>query len=716
MRHRSLPATARSRRRPPELASAGRRPRARGAQHVGGARRRDLDRLAPLEQLERGGAPAGERPAGRRCVEAQLDSAHASLGVDPHVDRLAVERGGYVGDGRAADLVVRAAPSAVAAADDADLCGGVGEHVERTQGVEQQRRGVAVDALVDEGRPVDAHPVGRREAVGPRHRPNLRIDDVAVDDHAVRRGEVADGLVGGGTGLWLQGLRQLRHVGLGLGLPPPEVEGSAGLERPPQRLAVNGPAGHDGRGAIGRRLGRCLARRCRAGGRLAGIGAGCHRHDHARRGGGPERDRGDGGGGRDGKRGWTAHLGSSHTERVTRRGCTTAPNRHRERPPHRAAIGRQDSRTHRGVRPVDWRAVRPSGRSTMRLVGAGWPTSESTPDRSSTGPTQISGGAVERKQAVSLGVLLAVNAAMLGVLVAQVPSFDMDELVPEPSAGTAVWLGVAAALTLAGIVLSAVRWQKVLDALEIRTKLPRLVRHNLAGQFVSNVLPTTIGGDVLRVSRLSRDTGESSSTFASVVLERLTGWLVLPLITIVGFAVNPGLRHLGSATSVALALSLGTLGLLLGVLAAAASSRIGGRFATRADWRRFAGAVHLGINRLRSHPCAAANVLMAGFAYQLALVLAAVAAAQALGLRPASLTALLAFFPAVLIAQVLPISMSGLGVREGAFVLFLGPLGVAKEEAIALGLLLYLLNLAVSLLGAPAFAAGGRPRRTVAAT
>jgi hypothetical protein len=41
-------------------------------------------------------------------------------------------------------------------------------------------------------------------------------------------------------------------------------------------------------------------------------------------------------------------------------------------------------------------------------------------------------------------------------------------------------------------------------------------------------------------------------------------------------------------------------------------------------------------------------------------------------------------------------------------VLFLAPLGVAHEQAIALGLLLYLLNLAVSLLGAPAFAAGGR--------
>ncbi len=309
---------------------------------------------------------------------------------------------------------------------------------------------------------------------------------------------------------------------------------------------------------------------------------------------------------------------------------------------------------------------------------------------------------------MSLVVRLVVSALMLAVLVAKVPTFDLADMVPSWSIGTAAWLAVAALLTLAGIVLSALRWQKVLDALEIQTRLPRLMSHYLAGQFVSNVLPTTIGGDVLRVSRLSRDTGESPGTFASVVLERLTGWLVLPVITIVGFAVNPGLRHLGSATRVALLLAAATLALLVGVLVAAGSHRLGGRFAASDGWRRFLGAVHLGVDRLRSHPAAAANVLVAGFAYQLALVLSAVAAAQALGLRPAGLTALLAFFPAVLIAQVLPISMSGLGVREGAFVLFLGPLGVAHEQAIALGLLLYVLNLAVSLLGAPAFAAGGR--------
>jgi glycosyltransferase 2 family protein len=322
---------------------------------------------------------------------------------------------------------------------------------------------------------------------------------------------------------------------------------------------------------------------------------------------------------------------------------------------------------------------------------------------------------VERKQAVALAVRLGISAVMLAVLLAKVPSLHPADLIPSWSIGSTLWLIVAAALTLAGIVLSAVRWQQVLGALEIRAGLPRLVSHNLAGQFVSNVLPTTIGGDVLRVSRLSRETGEPPGTFASVVLERLTGWLVLPVITIVGFVVNPGLRQLGTATQVALVLAVGTLLLLGAVLIAAGSPRLGGRFAARDGWRRFLGAVHLGLERLRTHPATALNVLAVGFAYQLALVLAAVAAAQALGLRPAGLTALLAFFPAVLIAQVLPISMSGLGVREGAFVLFLGPLGVADEQAIALGLLLYLLNLAVSLLGAPAFAAGGRQRTPLAA-
>jgi uncharacterized membrane protein YbhN (UPF0104 family) len=90
-------------------------------------------------------------------------------------------------------------------------------------------------------------------------------------------------------------------------------------------------------------------------------------------------------------------------------------------------------------------------------------------------------------------------------------------------------------------------------------------------------------------------------------------------------------------------------------------------------------------------------------------VLAAWFATRALGLH-LPMMALLAFTPVVAIAQVLPLSLNGLGIREGAFVLFLGPLGVSTGQAVAVGLIVYALTLAVSLLGAPAFAVGGRSR------
>jgi hypothetical protein len=273
------------------------------------------------------------------------------------------------------------------------------------------------------------------------------------------------------------------------------------------------------------------------------------------------------------------------------------------------------------------------------------------------------------------------------------------------------WLLGAMAVTFVGIVLSAFRWQRVLAALDVPARIRMLFTTYLAALFVSNFLPTTIGGDVLRVSRLSADNGESPRSFASVVLERMTGWLVLPVITLLALALNPRLLHLARATRVALIVSVGTL-LLLGLaLWVAGHPRLGGRLASSTGWRRFTGAIHFGLERFRRHPAAAAEVLFAGFAYQFAVVMAAFLAARALGL-PVGWTAIMAFFPAVAILQVLPFpTIGGLGIREGALVLFLEPLGVSQAQAIALGLMVYGINLAVSLLGAPAFALGRRQSR-----
>jgi uncharacterized membrane protein YbhN (UPF0104 family) len=292
---------------------------------------------------------------------------------------------------------------------------------------------------------------------------------------------------------------------------------------------------------------------------------------------------------------------------------------------------------------------------------------------------------------------------------------DISSVLPRRDSAQLTWVVAGLVVTGLSVVVSAVRWQRVLIALELPARLWNLLGHYLASLFIGNFLPSTIGGDVLRVARLSAENGEPPPTFASVVLERLSGWIVLPLITLATMALHPSFLHKGHATSVAILLSSGTLLLLCGVVFAAGHPRLLGRHAGNPGWLRFVGAVHLGIGRFRRHPASAVTVLMAGFVYQFTVVLAAWMAAEALGID-IGLAALFAFFPAVAIAQVLPITFGGLGVREGALVLFLHPFGVTHGQAIALGLLFYAMNLVVSLLGAPTFAVGARPKSLRAAT
>ena len=298
-------------------------------------------------------------------------------------------------------------------------------------------------------------------------------------------------------------------------------------------------------------------------------------------------------------------------------------------------------------------------------------------------------------------VRVVASVVMLGILVTRV---HLASILPDGS-HAAQWLAAALVVWLIGVVLSAVRWQRVLVALDIHAPLRTLVSHYFASLFVSNFLPSTVGGDVLRVTRLSSIYGDTPRPFASVVLERLTGWLVLPVLTLTALAVNPGLRHLGTASRVAFIVAVVTLVLLAGLLFAAGHPSVGGRLHSTEGWRRFTGAVHLGLDKFRRHPALALEILTTSFAYQLTVMLASFFAADALGLG-LSWTAILAFMPAVAIVQVLPITIGGLGVREGALVLFLHPLGISTQHAIAFGLMVYGINLVVSLLGAPAFAIG----------
>jgi uncharacterized protein (TIRG00374 family) len=303
-----------------------------------------------------------------------------------------------------------------------------------------------------------------------------------------------------------------------------------------------------------------------------------------------------------------------------------------------------------------------------------------------------------------LAIRITVSVGLLAFLITKIPA---DSVTPRNDhAGTLAFLAAGLLMTFVGFMLSAWRWQRVLAVFGAEVRLRTLLSHYLAGQFVGNVLPSTIGGDVLRVSRAGKSTGTTDVAFASVVIERLSGFLVLPVLTFAGFALMPSLIHVPHAW-IALAIEVASIVSFGAILLVAAHPRLAGRFAQRENWMRFIGAVHIGLHEMRRRPVHVFRVLISAFLYQLSVVAAVWCAIHALGVSVPN-AAVLAFVPAVASGQVLPISLSGLGIREGLLVLFLHPLGVPTGRAIGVGLLWYGMMLIVSLLGAPAFAMGQR--------
>jgi uncharacterized membrane protein YbhN (UPF0104 family) len=312
--------------------------------------------------------------------------------------------------------------------------------------------------------------------------------------------------------------------------------------------------------------------------------------------------------------------------------------------------------------------------------------------------------ATSRRQSLGRWLRVIVSAVLLAVLVTKI---HPEDLLPERRHfSTLAFLIAGLVITGLGIVLSAWRWQRVLEVFDVRVPLRTLTKHYFAGQFVGNVLPSTIGGDVVRVSRGATTTGSGSVAFASVVLERLSGFIALPLLVFVGFLLRPSLLDNNHAW-IALAIAFGTLVLLALILVVAGHPKIAGRFAERENWMRFIGAVHVGIDRLRHQPRDAFGVLGAAVVYQLSVVASLYCAVHALDISIPT-AAVIAFIPAVAMGQTVPLSVSGFGVREGLLVLLLHPLGVSTSSAVALGLFWYGMLLIVSLLGAPAFAMGQR--------
>lgn len=308
---------------------------------------------------------------------------------------------------------------------------------------------------------------------------------------------------------------------------------------------------------------------------------------------------------------------------------------------------------------------------------------------------------------MKLAIKTLVAAALLGGLLSLVDvSAAMHSL-----AWADPWAVLTALLVSAlGVIFSAFKWQQILAARSIRMSLALSTRIYWIGMLVSNVLPTSIGGDAVRIW-LAADHGEMPELTASVVFERLTGLIVLLLIFATAMAVDPHHVRLpwGVGPMVILVAAVVAMAVILPKPLQRLCDRIPHRTALIGRLASFSRKVLGALGVHHADPRSLLTALILSIPFYATILLAHVAVLYAVGVQVSLLDVAVAA-PLVALVGVLPLTPNGIGVAEGAFVAIYASLGVPPEAALAAALLRRIVDIANSSIGAVLLLAGTRVR------
>jgi uncharacterized membrane protein YbhN (UPF0104 family) len=269
-----------------------------------------------------------------------------------------------------------------------------------------------------------------------------------------------------------------------------------------------------------------------------------------------------------------------------------------------------------------------------------------------------------------------------------------------------VWLMLAGVLLLAHTVFAALRWRVTAAPLGIDLTRRQAITEYFLAQLVNTTVPGGVVGDAGRAARSRHHSGLGAAAGA-VAMERTIGQLSLFVVFGAAFVLTLVMPTgvvwpTGIAVGIAGALAAAAVAVLaLTVAARRAQPRPDGRVARILD----------GVRR----SLVATDVLPAQVALSAATtacILGAFACCVIAVGGTMSVVATAAVVPLVLFAMLLPISIGGWGVREGAAVALLPIAGVAAAEALAASVAFGIVALAVALPGLVAIWARRRTHST----
>jgi len=248
----------------------------------------------------------------------------------------------------------------------------------------------------------------------------------------------------------------------------------------------------------------------------------------------------------------------------------------------------------------------------------------------------------------------------------------------------------------------ALRWQWLLRAKGIDDSLSWLLRAYFVSYAAGQILPTSIGGDAVRIFETARrHPGKGGPAAASILLERALGGAATLALAAVGFALAVGKYDVGAYLWLELFFVIGTV--IAGVLIF--SPRAGRMLAKGrpllAPFKldRLAGELWSALHSYRQNAGLLIGVFTLTVAVQAFRVLAIWCSGKAVGIE-VSPRVYYVMGPLLFVVMLVPFTINGLAVREAFFVSFLGNVGVGADEAFAAGFLFFLVTIALSIPGA----------------
>ncbi|OPX90783.1 MAG: hypothetical protein A4E53_00836 [Pelotomaculum sp. PtaB.Bin104] len=293
----------------------------------------------------------------------------------------------------------------------------------------------------------------------------------------------------------------------------------------------------------------------------------------------------------------------------------------------------------------------------------------------------------QENSSLKLVIKIAISAGLLALIINKLNFGSLREMfinIDWP------WLALALLMVNACILVSVIKWRPLLIAQALNIPFGKLLSCYYVGQFANNFLPSSIGGDAMRIYDVCKLTGKLKEAAASVIVERLLASLALALTAAFALLLVSGIN--GHIMIICLVGGILVLCLTVTVILLCCNfkeeSKIGKWLCRLGNYKR--------------HPVIIFKVLLLSFLFQLTLVLSNYFIFQSIGANIPLLKHFL-FIPVIMAVSMIPLSINGLGIREGMYVMLYSYEGI--EPAIALGcsLMFFMLVTLTSLAGGVIF-------------